>query len=494
MTYILALDIGTSALKAIAFSPEGRILFIRKAAFSTAFPEPGHAEQSPGHILAAVKKNIRHIIRDAGEPPAALSFSSAMHSLIAVDENGGALTPCLTWQDNRSKALAAGLRNSPEGQAIYRQAGPPIHPMLPLCKIRWMKENRSEIFSKAFKWVSIKSFVLFHLTGEWAEDFSLASATGLWDNSRNQWSETAAGWAGIEIDRLPPPVPTLYRFPSVQKEIARATGLGVHTPVIAGASDGCLANLGSLARHAEDLVVTVGTSSAVRINLTHPIPDEKQRIFSYWLDEGQYVVGGASNNGGGVLDWLMKQVLSRRKSDIPDMLAGTKPGPENPIFLPYLFGERAPVWDAGARAAFIGMTPQHTKAHLLRSAMEGIIFNLLAIKKILEEQGHSPKNLIANGGFAYSGPWVQMLADIFGLPVTLQENPEASAFGAALQGMKALGWISGYADAAGFVHTEKTVMPDPERRAVYTGIFPVFQALSEAVLQTSAASHKSILP
>ncbi|MCB0611395.1 MAG: hypothetical protein KDD12_26975, partial [Lewinella sp.] len=94
----------------------------------------------------------------------------------------------------------------------------------------------------------------------------------------------------------------------------------------------------------------------------------------------------------------------------------------------------------------------------------------------------------------YSGPWVQMLADIFGLPVTLQENPEASAFGAALQGMKALGWMSDYADAAGFVHTEKTVMPDPERRAVYAGIFPVFQALSEAVLQTSAASHKSILP
>lgn len=481
MTYILALDIGTSALKAVAFSPQGQLLFVDKSAYSSFFPAPGHAEQDPALVFKAVKKSIRRVIRERGGPPKAICFSSAMHSILAVDREGRPLTNCLTWQDNRSKDLATELRNSAIGAEIYRYDGAPIHPMLPLCKIKWVQLNRPDVFESAFKWVSIKTFILFHLCGAWLEDYSLAAASGLWDNRTLHWSATAMDWAGISREKLADPVPTRFKTEKVRPGIARSTGLNPQTPVITGASDGCLANLGSTAGATRNTVVTIGTSSAVRVNHHQHLTDEKQRIFSYWLDDGYYVAGGPSNNGGGVIDWLLRQVIGKKSKDIGPMLDQTRPGAENLLFLPYLFGERAPIWDAGASAGFIGMTPTHTQSHLLRAAMEGVIFNLLAIKKIQEEKGHQTENVVATGGFAYSGQWVQILADIFGQPVVLQENPEASALGAAILGMKAMGWIGGYEEAEAFVTTTRVVEPIPENQAVYQKLFPVFSRFSEAV-------------
>ncbi len=481
MTYILALDIGTSALKAVAFSPQGQMLFVYKATYSSFFPAPGYAEQDPSIVFKAVKRSIRRVIRETGGSPEAVCFSSAMHSILAVDRQGRPLTNCLTWQDNRSKELAAGLRASLVGAEIYRYGGPPIHPMLPLCKIKWMQANRPDIFGSAFKWVSIKAYILFHLCGEWLEDYSLAAASGLWDNRMRHWSATAMDWAGISRDKLADPVLTTFKTEKLRPEVARSIGLNPGTPVIAGASDGCLANLGSTAGNTRDMVVTIGTSSAVRINHHEHLTDEKQRIFSYWLDDGYYVVGGPSNNGGGVIDWLLKQVIGKKSRDIGPMLGLTPPGADNLLFLPYLFGERAPIWDANASAGFIGLTPTHTKSHLLRAAMEGIIFNLLAIKMIQEEKGRQTENVVATGGFAYSAQWVQILADVFGQPVVLQENPEASALGAAILGMKAMGWIGGYEEARAFVKTTKVVAPIPENQAVYQKLFPVFSRFCEAV-------------
>lgn len=482
MNYLISIDIGTSSARSVAFSTEGKLLCIKSVGYDIHSPRPGWQEQDPEAIFKAVLATLQKVIKKMERQPIGLSCSAAMHSLIAVNQAGEALTPCIIWADNRASAYADKLKNSEPGKDIYQHTGTPIHPMSPLCKIAWLHEHQPKIFQAAYKFIGIKEYITFKLFGQWLIDYSIASATGLFDNQTLDWYAPALEFAGIAHSQLSELVPPTFILSNLNSNTAEQLGLEPQTPFVIGASDGCLANLGALALQKGETVVTLGTSAAIRMTGDQPVYDAQERIFNYILTENFYVSGGASNNGGIAYQWFMAH-FSGQKVSKKQAFAGIKKlrkipaGSEGLLFLPYLTGERAPLWDAEARGAFIGVTKAHTNLHFERAIFEGILLNVLQINEALTESIGHTEIIYANGGLAQIDVLMQMLADMFGVQVSVQENEEASAFGAFLLGMKAFGLIGDFVEAKEMIPISKTYMPDPANHAVYRSHFDVFRNL-----------------
>ncbi|MEO6757851.1 MAG: FGGY family carbohydrate kinase, partial [Saprospiraceae bacterium] len=202
---IISFDIGTTNVKAVAFSDRGAIWGTAERRNHVLTPQPGWSEQDPQAILENMRAVLQEVLAEAGnrEQMQGLVFSSAMHGMLAVDKAGKPLTTIWLWSDLRAAAIAQPLRQSKTGRAIYQRTGVPIHPMSPLLKILWLRENEPKIFQQTYKFLGIKEFLLFQLLGEYVSDLAIASATGLLNIRKNQWDSAALKLAGISAEQLP---------------------------------------------------------------------------------------------------------------------------------------------------------------------------------------------------------------------------------------------------------------------------------------------------
>ncbi|CAM4435750.1 gluconokinase [Paenibacillus tarimensis] len=486
--YMIGVDIGTTSTKAVLFNRDGQALSRFGVEYPLYTPVPAAAEQDPDEIFEAVLMAIRQCMVKAdipGEQVSFVSFSSAMHSLIVVDGEGTPLTRSITWADNRSSGYTEAIKQDLGGHEIYLRTGTPIHPMSPLSKLVWLKAEHAELFQPGVKFISIKEYVFFRLFGQYVIDYSIASATGLFNLSRLNWDEEVLELIGISRDQLSVPVPTTHSVTGLNEEYAKVTGLPADTPFIVGASDGVLSNLGVNAIEPGTVAVTIGTSGAIRAVTDKPMTDPKGRIFCYALTDKLWVIGGPVNNGGMIFRWLRDELagaevetarrLGRDPYDVlTDIAAQVPPGASGLLFHPYLAGERAPLWDPNARGSFFGLGMHHKKEHMIRSVLEGVIMNLYSVLLALEELIGRPTRIQATGGFARSVFWRQMLADIFDQEVTIPESFESSCLGAVVLGMYGRGEISSLEDVKHMVGSIHTHRPNGEATGIYRELLPSF--------------------
>jgi gluconokinase len=273
-------------------------------------------------------------------------------------------------------------------------------------------------------------------------DTSVASATGLLDSRTLEWSPEILDFLAISSSRLSKVVSpgyTLY-YDGERVDPSVRLGLPIGMPVIAGSSDGASANLATGATGNHVLAITIGTSGAARMVVHGVQTDDRMRTFCYHVRDNSYIVGGASNNGAVVIQWLKEAVLQTEEDFVQlfALAATVKPGSEGLLFIPYILGERAPVWNSKARGLYFGLGIGHTKAHLIRAAMEGVVYCLYSIGKVLTENKEI-RELHATGGFARSPLWLQMVADIFNTKVLVFGEDESSALGAVIIGLEASG-------------------------------------------------------
>lgn len=488
MSFIIGCDIGTTNVKTTAFdSDSAGILASHSEGYEMLHPQPEWSEQNPDDIFKAVCNSIQkvcEICKPQGEP-IGISFSSAMHSILCIDKNGKNLTNLIIWADNRSAGIAKKLRPSADGKKMYQHNGTPVHAMTPACKLIWLKENEKDVFEKTDKFIGIKEYIIFKLTGQFVVDYSIASATGLFNIKSKKWDAWTLGKIGLDENRLSKAV-SVYHIEKLPS--GNDFKLPEGTPLIMGASDGCLANLGSGAIRKGTMAITIGTSGAARICSDVPYLDETMRTFCYILDDNTYVVGGPSNNGAVVFEWLKNTFFSDSDyNQIFDAAAQVNPGSDGLLFFPYLLGERAPLWSSAVRGGFLGLDIQHTKPHFARAVMEGIHLNIYSIGKILLET-QKVKTIYANGGFAHSPFWVQMLADVFGTPVALNETVDTGTVGAAMMGLKALGLVKELSDLDFFTPVSTIFEPDKEVHKQYLGVYEKFYTSSEGVLINAGIS------
>ncbi len=388
--YVIGIDIGTGSAKAVAVTEKGNVIADAQFYYPVNSPQPGFSEQDPQTIWEAFVKSIHQIIEALQYAPVSISLSSAMHSLVAVDQANKPITNLITWADTRSEQIAAEIRQSSIAEDLYRQTGTPIHSMSPLCKIIWLKENEPLIFKDAFKFISIKEFIWYKLFNVYETDHSIASATGLFNIQTLEWNSTSLQLCNINSGRLSKIVATDFTRKNLNASVSALLHIPGDTLFCIGASDGCLANIGSYSTGAGIAAITIGTSGAVRIASQKPIFNFSAMTFNYVLDEKTFICGGPVNNGGNVVSWLFKTFLNNEspsEKDYTDFFKSvdTIPaGSKGLIFLPYLYGERAPVWDEESCGVFFGIKSYHTNAHFLRAAIEGICYSLNHILEIIE--------------------------------------------------------------------------------------------------------------
>lgn len=496
-TYFIGVDIGTTSTKAITFSESGQVKSIGNQTYPLLVPQPAWAEQNPETIFKAVIAAIHDALAEASlakSQIAAVSFSGAMHSVIAVDAQGYPLTQAIIWADNRSTAQTAWLKQDGSGHRLYRRTGTPLHPMSVLPKLLWLRQVQPECFQQAAKFISIKEYVLYRLLARYVVDYAMASATGLFNLAQLQWDEEAMAMAGIRPNQLSEPVPTTHILQGMNCRDAQAMGLAPTTPIVVGATDGVLANLGVGAISPQQVAITIGTSSAVRTVVAKPITDAKGRTFCYALTPDHWVIGGPSNNGGIVLRWLrdgfcqleMAQAI-RQGVDPYDWMVQAAlqvpAGAEGLLCLPFLAGERAPYWNPNARGIFFGVGLHHHKAHFIRAVMEGVLFAVYSIHLALQELAGAAVEIRASGGFVRSNPWCQMLADILGCEVLIPHVYEASAVGAAVLGMSAMGAIARLQDVDDLIGIARRHTPNRSLADTYQPLFSLYERIYHRVTE-----------
>ena len=487
MQVIMAIDIGTSSTRAALVDAELKIRSIGASKYGLSTPKPGWAEQSPQEIVAALDQAVRACLAGAprGAEIAGMALDSAMHSLICVGADGAPLTNVWTWADMRAAGEAAALAGRPDARELYRRTGCPVHAMYFPAKIAWLKANDPDLFRTAARFVSIKSFLLHHLTGEWAEDLSIASGYGLLNIESLEWDPLALEIAGIGSERLPRPVEPGHTAGLLRPELARAWGLE-QLPVVAGGADGPLANAGAGCIAQGDMAITVGTSSAVRMFSSRPKVDREARTWGYYLGDATWVVGGAINGGASTLDWLVRTFPGIAEGpnvheSLDRMAASVKPGSEGLILAPYLAGERNPGWQAEARGYLAGLGLHHGAAHFVRAVMEGIAYQIAWVYEAVADVAGTPERIRITGGFVSSATWPKILADVLGRTLEVPAEKEGSLVGCAAFGLGALIPGLDWRTLARAIPVQASIEPDMAAHERYRRYFETYKRLYGAM-------------
>lgn len=431
---VIGVDVGTTAVKAVAVavgSPTapGGTLRTDERTYPLREPEPGRQVQDPVALLAAVDGALAACVAGLGERAAdvvGLSLATAMHALVGLDADGAPLTSIITWADARASEEAAELRQ--RAAELLERTGTAVHPLSPMVKLRWFARHEPEL--GVAHWVSLKDLLVHHLTGELVTETSTASATGLYDLRAGRWDPEAMELAGVTAELLPPVRATTDQLP-----LARAVpGLAPGLPVVLGATDGPLGNLGVDAIGPGQVGVSLGTSAAARTVVA--APTFHPSLFCYALADGAWVVGAAVSNGAVVLDWLARTT----GTDVPTLLAEAAQvpaGADGVVVEPGLLPERPP-GDPDATGEISGLRMHHGRGHLARAAVEGVCRRVARVIDTIAEVA-PVEQVLATGGALRSPLWEEVLEQVLGREVTVVEAEAGSGLGAAALGAYALG-------------------------------------------------------
>jgi len=473
---VLAVDIGTSSVRAMAFDAAGGVHGRAQTGYPVLRPRPYFEEQDPVLVRDSTYGAIKTLLRSDGVDPgqiAGICFSSQLYSVIALDKNDEPLTNSLPWSDGRAEPQAEAMKSAKGPMWLYPITGCPMNSIFPIGKIAWLREEMPEVFETTRRFVSIKEFVTKPLIGEWAVDCSMASASGLFDIGERRWSGKALAAAGISLSQLSQPVSGTEAFSVAPGSPLEGLGLSPAVKVFLGAGDGPLANLGSGASAVGAINIDLGTSGAARCIADAPVTDENASLWCFCLDDSLWAYGGIVTNVGNAYQWLASNAaeasglsLDAAYEFLNQRAAAVGAGAGGLLFVPYLRRARSPYWDGRLRGTMYGLTADHGPGHMARALLEAVAYDLKTIIGLMDRRVKTLPHILLTGGLSRSPVIPQLLADVLGREIRIPEQNEGSIAGAALLGLSALGLVDGLAfsgSGAGFA----SVFPDWERSAFY---------------------------
>ena len=488
--HILCFDLGTTGAKTTLFSTTGEIVASTFSRYETVYPQPGWAEQSAEDWWRAAASSARALLADRQVSVAAVGLCGHMMGCLPVDGAGVPLGNSLIHSDTRSEAQCARLGGELGARGLYEITGNVLDPHYPLSKILWLREVLPEVYRKTRYILQSKDYLAFRLTGRLGiTDHSDASLSACYDLHRRRWSERIA--EALRIGHLLPEiVPSATVIGRVSAEAAGATGLPEGTAVVIGGGDGSCATVGAGAVNVGDAYNYIGGTSWVSAVRREPLLDGQMRLFNVCdLDPLKVNALGTVQCAGSSLEWFADQIAvaetrqaqvegQSRYEIIGRLASQSPPGARGLVFLPYLMGERATIWDPLARGAYFGLSLAHTRADLARATLEGVGYTLRSILRVVEEQGEPVAQIRAIGGGAEGAVWTEILAGIYDRPVAVCESPsEATSRGAFVAAAIAIGLIDDWADAGSLVRVQRRHEPDRAAAEVYRGYWAFAESL-----------------
>jgi len=481
--YLLGIDIGTSSCKAAVFGADGGIIGSRSREYAVQYPEPGYAQQNPVDWWEAVCGAVRGIFADGGVKPSdikAVGADGQSWSAVVVDKNGRVLFDSPIWMDTRASAVCEEVGRLIGEKAIFGLCGNPFAPTYTTPKLIWFQRNYPYVFKSAYKVLQSNGYIVYRLTGKYSQDLSQGYGLHFFDMRKGVWDAGMAKEMGIDCSLMPDIVPCHGIVGNVTEEAAAQTGLLPGTPVVAGGLDAACGTLGVGAVSDGQTQEQSGQAGGMSICLETYKPHEKL-ITGFHAVPDRWLLQGGSVGGGGTLKWLKENILTGLGFEDMSALAAQSPvGSGGIVYLPYMAGERSPLWDKKAKGVYFGLNYAHKRNDLIRSTMEGVAYSLYHNIQTAGEAGAYVKNMNASGGAANSDVWMQIKADVTGKEIRSARSENATTLGAAILAGVAVGIYRDFQDAVNqTVRIKKVYTPNPENHEKYIGSYQVYLRLYE---------------
>jgi len=485
---ILAIDVGTSSVKVTLTDDRCAILDSASAGYATVYGRRAWAEQDPALWYGGAADAVAELLaRNAGlrGEIRAIGVCGHMLGLLPVDSHGAALRPSMIHADSRAGEQADYIRaNIISESELYSMTGSVLGAQSPLCKALWLKQNEPEVYAKTARFMQSKDYIVSRLTGNIdVTDFSDASHAVYINIHNKKYLYDIFKELGLDIDKFP----TIYRGTDVvgtlTQNAAADFGLKAGIPVIAGGGDGACANAGvGVSASEKNAYVNLGTTAWISANSLTPVIDEKARIFDIMsLDGDTFGVFGTMQSAGKCVSWLRELLAIERFDEFKSEASRAAPCSGGLLFLPYLEGERAPIFDSKARGVFFGVSSEHSRAHFCRAVLEGVAFALRSILDVFRETFAIDEMRVIGGG-ANNEVWKRIIADICGVRLeACRDSDSITSLGVALAAAVGAGIYKDLDEAAKSVATYDRISPDESTRALYNVMYAKFLRLYPSV-------------
>ena len=497
MTCLIGIDIGTSGAKTALFDETGKLLASYTGEYPLYQPQNGYAEQDPADWWEATVDGIRTVLEKSGVSASdvkGIGLSGQMHGLVMLDSECEVLRRSIIWCDQRTATECEEITTRVGARRLMDITMSPALTGFTASKILWVRNHEPEIYAKCRHILLPKDYIRHRLTGEFATEVSDASGMQLLDIAGRQWSDEVL--SALDIDRSL--LAEVHESPAVtgvvSSQAAALTGLAAGTPVVGGAGDCAAGAVGAGVVRDGQASASIGTSGVVFAHTSRLSPDHAGRVHTFCTAvPGAWHVMGVTQGAGLSLKWFRDNFCISEKETAAMM--GVDPyylmdkaaenisiGADRLLYLPYLMGERTPHLDPNARGLFFGLSAIHTRAHLLRAVMEGVIYSLRDCLSVFEENGIRLDSIMACGGGGVSSLWRQMLADVFDCPVRTAVSAEGGALGAAILagvGVGVYASVEQGCDAVIRIRSEQT--PIPQNTALYQPYYRLYSSLYEKI-------------
>jgi len=507
---LLGIDVGTTGTKSAIFTAAGSLVSVGQSDYGTQHEHSGWAEQNPGDWWTAVCRATRQAISEAGGSPeriAAISVSSQAPAMLPLDQYGRPIRPALIWMDRRAEEESQELAQKCGKGMIEQVTGNRPDPFYVASKILWFKKHEPEKFAETRHFVQVNGYINYLLTGFHSQDTVQAALLQLQDYGTGQWSERLCNLCGVDPSLFPPVFPAHYQIGEVTADASESTGLCQGTPVMAGTADGSAAALEAGAVSPGTAAEMTGTSTVLLMPTGRPVIEPAFIAIPHCVPE-RYLLLGAMAASGGSLKWFRDQFGTSPSMEDPsdsrdpyDLLteeaSECKPGSDGVLFLPYMMGERSPIWHTNARGVFYGLTLSTTRGAMIRAILEGVSFALRHNVEHAEKAGIELGELRSVGGGARSALWNQIKADVLGIPILLPETSVGAPFGdAILAGMGVGMYTDVEATLQSMVSIKARFEPRQERHDLYRKLYGLYRSLYEDLREgfdTAADALSSML-
>ncbi|MFW5984960.1 MAG: xylulokinase [Halanaerobiaceae bacterium] len=485
---LMAIDIGTSGTKITLFNFQGQVVCSYLGEYKTYYPETGQAEHKPESWWQVICEGIKYF-KDKENVNladiAAIGVDGLSWAGLPVDENGNPLRNVMIWLDRRAEEQARWMKEQVGEKKLVKLSGNPVDPAYITPKMLWIKEHEPDIYKKTYKFLQSNSFIVYKLTGQFTQDYSQGYGFHFFDIEEGNWDQQTAEQLGLSLDKVAPLYNCHQVVGTVTKKAARQTGLVSGIPVVAGGLDAACCSLGAGVIKPGLTQEQGGQAGGMSIQLGEPVihPD---LILGYHVLPDQWLLQGGTVGGGGVLRWFNRELGAREKKlaeqrgiksyqVMDEEAAKIAPGSDGLLFLPYMSGERSPIWNSKARGIFFGLSYDKTRGHLIRAMMEGVGFSLLHNLKTAKEVDVEIKKLNSVGGAASSRVWTQMKADITGYKINVPSSNHATALGAAILAGVGAGVYEDFAEAVEqTINIQRAHTPDCRNHKIYQEYFQLY--------------------
>jgi xylulokinase len=488
--YVLGIDIGGTGTKAGVFTLDGRLVGSGYGEYKMISKVPGQAEHDAELWWQATIQAIQASLKEVDPQRIKAIGVGCTNGLIVVDKAGKPIRPAIMLWDQRALPEVERIKEILGAETVFSVTGNPLAPgAYSLPTLLWLKHHEPKSYEAAHKLMVPGGYLVARLTGEFTIDHSRASTTLLFDIRRRRWHQPFLSALDIDEDKLPRPVACDDVVGAVTEEAARLTGLKAGTPVVGGCMDTIGASLGTGVLDEGQCFIIMGTAARVAGPVKTDRFDHRFMNCTHIADNcWQYI--GAINGVGSALRWLrdtfgqLEQAEADRQGrNVYDLItaqaADAPPGSKGLLFLPYLAGERTPIWDPYARGVFFGVTLGHNRGDFFNSVLEGAAFAIRHVVELLEQESHIRiEEMYIGGAAASSRLWNQIISNVLMKRVVSLTQSHTEVLGAAILAGVGLGLYENYHEAvAKTVVTGEVFEPDDEAHQSYAKLFPLYKQL-----------------